>query len=172
VARQIMKYFFMAGRKTNTTYNQLILMLLQTKIFHFEMAHAINGYPGACKNIHGHSYKLYVTVSAVDTENEYLPAPGFALDFKALKKWVQSTVIETFDHKLVLSREFLAGNPAFQLQENLVTWDVEPTAENMLIYIQRSLHKNLPPEVRLVELKLNETADSYASWINTGSTNG
>ena len=38
-------------------------MLKLTKIFHFEMAHAIHGYAGACKHIHGHSYELHVTVT-------------------------------------------------------------------------------------------------------------
>jgi len=144
-------------------------MLLQTKIFHFEMAHAIFGYPGDCKNIHGHSYELHVTVSPVLEEQGYLPAPGFILDFKELKKLVQASVIKTFDHKLVLSQEYLARHPALQSQENLVAWEAEPTAENMLIYIQRTLVANLPATIRLVAIKLYETTSSYASWVHTAS---
>jgi 6-pyruvoyltetrahydropterin/6-carboxytetrahydropterin synthase len=141
-------------------------MLQITKIFYFEMAHAVHGYAGACKNIHGHSYKLQVTVTSGDNENNYLPAPGFILDFKELKKIVKEAVIETFDHKIVLSEDFLAVKPAMASLENLVTWQVEPTAENLLIYIQRSLEKNFPPGVILVSLKLYETKDSFAEWIN------
>ena len=55
-------------------------MLLVTKIFYFEMAHAIHGYAGACKNIHGHSYELEVTVSGCTTKDEYIPAPVYVPD--------------------------------------------------------------------------------------------
>lgn len=142
-------------------------MLLLTKIFHFEMAHAILGYAGVCKNIHGHSYELHVTVNSGENEESFVPAPGFVLDFKELKKLVMSTVIGTFDHKLVLSRDYLAKNPVINSQENLVIWEAEPTAENMLIYMQRILREKLPPAIKLAELKLYETKNSYATWINT-----
>ncbi len=131
------------------------------------MAHAILGYQGVCKNIHGHSYKLHITVSGGSTSNEYIPAPGFVLDFKELKQIAGSAIVQQFDHKLVLSRNYLAKNPDIGSQENLVIWEAEPTAENMLIYIQKVLRKKLPPAIRLVELKLYETKDSYATWINT-----
>lgn len=141
-------------------------MLQLTKIFHFEMAHAIHGYPGACKNIHGHSYELHVTVSSVITCKDHLPAPGFIMDFKEIKKWVTAAVIEPFDHKLVLSRAFLLDHPSFATQENLVTRESEPSAENLLASIQQALCEKLPDELRLVRLRLYETNDSYAEWIN------
>jgi 6-pyruvoyltetrahydropterin/6-carboxytetrahydropterin synthase len=141
-------------------------MLQLTKIFYFEMAHAIYGYSGACKNIHGHSYELHVSVSPVEMEKDYIPAPGFIIDFRELKKLVISAVIETLDHKLVLSKDYLAKNPAVHSQENLVIWEAEPTAENLLIYIQRILSESIPPAVKLAELKLYETKDSYATWFN------
>ena len=57
-------------------------MLSITKIFNFEMAHAINGYDGACKHIHGHSYQLFVSVSFAKNDSEYIAPPGFIIDFK------------------------------------------------------------------------------------------
>lgn len=146
-------------------------MLLLTKIFHFEMAHAILDYQGVCKNIHGHSYELHVTVSGVGPGNEYIPAPGFVLDFKELKQIAGSAIVQQFDHKLVLSRNYVAKNPEIRSQDNLVTWEVEPTAENMLIYIQKTLREKLPPAINLVELKLYETKDSYATWVNKEKSN-
>lgn len=69
--------------------NKIIkIMLSLTKIFHFEMAHAIYGYPGSCKNIHGHSYELQVTVTRDIEPQNYIPAPGFILDFKELKQFI------------------------------------------------------------------------------------
>lgn len=141
-------------------------MLLLTKIFHFEMAHAILGYQGACKNIHGHSYELHVTVSGGFNSDEYIPVPGFVLDFKEIKKIVSSGIIQFLDHKLVLSAAYLAKNGDICSQENVVVLDAEPTAENMLLYIQKVIRENLPPLIRLIELKLYETKDSYATWIN------
>jgi len=142
------------------------IMLSLTKIFHFEMAHAICGYPGSCKNIHGHSYELEVTVTGDKENQNYITAPGFILDFKELKQLVTSSIIKTFDHKLVLSGSYLGQNPAIKSQENLVAWEAEPTAENLLIYMAKILCNVLPEEVKLVRLRLYETKDSYAEWTN------
>lgn len=128
------------------------------------MAHAIAGYPGACKNIHGHSYELHVTVTAGHDRQDYIPAPGFILDFKELKQIVSTVVIQAFDHKLVLSADYLKGNPAVATQQNLVTWEAEPTAENLLIYCRQKIDEQLPATIKLVQLKLYETKDSYAEW--------
>ena len=141
-------------------------MLSLTKIFHFEMAHAIYGYPGACKNIHGHSYELHVTVSSYDQETKFLPSPGFIIDFKEIKHAVQSAVIGSFDHKLILSKEYLNKYPAFLTQENLVIWEVEPTAENMLLYFKDAIDKKLAGKIKLARLKLYETKESYAEWFD------
>lgn len=140
-----------------------------TKIFQFEMAHAIYGYPGACKNIHGHSYELHVTVFSGNQEKGYIAAPGFEIDFKEIKKLVNEYVVKSFDHKLVLSKTFLVQNPRLQAQENLVCWDVEPSAENLLIYVRRALENNLPGNITLAKLKLYETKDSCAEWVNQAS---
>ena len=139
-------------------------MLSVTKIFHFEMAHAIYGYAGACKDIHGHSYELHVTVSAVKNETAYIPAPGFLADFKDIKKWVQDAVIAKFDHSLLLSADFIAANTNISSLKNLVIFEVEPTAENLLIYIRLMLVNIFPGNLKLVRLKLFETKDSYAEW--------
>ena len=140
-------------------------MLQLTKIFHFETAHALHGYAGACKNIHGHSYELHVTVSSVNDYQNYIPAPGFMIDFKEIKKLVNILVVENFDHKVILSKDFLSDNPSFSSQENLVIFEAEPTAENLLIYILSNIQKGLPSNIQLVKLKLYETNDSYAEWV-------
>ena len=141
-------------------------MLQLTKIFHFETAHAILGYPGGCKNIHGHSYELHVTVSGRETEGEYIPAPGLVFDFKELKQLVIESILKKVDHKLVLSQDYIAEHPEISLQENLVIMEAEPTAENLLIYMHRVLSSALPLTVNLAELKLYETKDSFAKWVN------
>jgi 6-pyruvoyltetrahydropterin/6-carboxytetrahydropterin synthase len=141
-------------------------MLKLTKIFHFETAHAIHGYEGACKNIHGHSYELHVTVTAAANTDDYIPAPGFVIDFKEIKKVVKEQVIVNLDHKLLLSKQFISENKYTSQQENIKVWDIEPTAENLLLYIKKVLTASLPATVKLSHLKLYETKDSYAEWCN------
>lgn len=139
-------------------------MLRVTKIFRFETAHAIHGYNGSCRNIHGHSYELHVTVQQQYHEDEFLPAPGFVIDFKELKRMVHFAVIDRFDHCIILSEDYLETHPFLRSLPNLEVWEAEPTAENILLYIKNKLVQQLPEDVRLHELKLYETADSYAEW--------
>lgn len=140
-------------------------MIRLTKIFHFETAHAIHGYIGACKNVHGHSYELHVSVAAPTSESTFIPAPGFLIDFKDIKRIVKAAIVEKFDHKLILSAAFVKENPSLASQDNLMIWEAEPTAENILLYIVQVMQKELPDSIRLAQLKLYETKDSYAEWI-------
>jgi len=128
------------------------------------MAHAIHGYFGACKNIHGHSYVLHVTLCTSENTDQYIPAPGFIVDFKDIKKIVQNSIVQQLDHKLVLSTAYLKEYPNFIEQENLVEWQMEPSAENILLYSVSILKDNLPFNTKLVHLKLHETLDSFAEW--------
>lgn len=139
-------------------------MIQLTKVFHFETAHAIHGYNGQCKNIHGHSYELHVTIAGNEQGDEYLPAPGFLFDFKDIKK-AGAEIVETLDHKVVLSKAYMAAHPEMQQHENLVVWEFEPTAENILLYARKVFNKTLPEHIRPVRIKLFETNDSYAEWI-------
>ena len=142
-------------------------MLSVTKIFRFEMAHALYGYAGKCKNIHGHSYVLHVTVTSSVNQQGYLPAPGLIFDFKDLKKIVDDLILQKLEHQLVLSGTYLNANPAFNGAENILVWEMEPSVENILLFIRQQLQMHFPAEIQLLKLKLFETADSYAEWGNT-----
>lgn len=144
-------------------------MLKLTKIFHFETAHAIHGYKGSCKNLHGHSYELHVTVVADTNESTYIPPPGFVIDFKEIKELVNACIIHKFDHCVLLSADFIAANPSFSSLENLLLFEAEPTAENMLLYMKRELATRLPENIKLSRLKLFETKNSYAEWTSGDS---
>jgi 6-pyruvoyltetrahydropterin/6-carboxytetrahydropterin synthase len=130
------------------------------------MAHALNDYEGACRHIHGHSYTLHVTITNGQADDNYIPAPGIIVDFKELKQIVNTAVIKHFDHRLLLSEQYIKVNKALSFCENLVVMEAEPTAENMLIFIRRALDKALPAGIQLATLKLFETSDSYAEWNN------
>ena len=140
-------------------------MISITKIFRFEAAHAIHHYPGKCAHIHGHSYELHVTVQAKQPVDHFIEGLGIIIDFKELKALVQNDVIKIVDHKIILSKAYLAGTTNKFSNDELVVFDVEPTAENLLLFLHRKITTVLPEHVRLHSLKLWETRDSYAEWL-------
>jgi 6-pyruvoyltetrahydropterin/6-carboxytetrahydropterin synthase len=139
-------------------------MIRLTKIFRFETAHAIHQYQGSCKNIHGHSYELHVTVNAKHPDDGYVEGLGIIIDFKELKTIVQSRVVKALDHKLILSQAYLAANESKFASDELIVFDAEPTAENILIFVRDRIRTSLPDHIQLYALKLWETRDSYAEW--------
>ena len=146
-------------------------MISVTKIFNFEMAHALYNYEGPCANIHGHSYILHVTLkSATGAKNELTP-PGFIIDFKKLKEIVNAKVLVLLDHKLVLSPEYINSLKPPTSFNNLFQFGKEPTAENLLLFISKELIASLPSKVSLHSLKLFETGNSYAEWFNDNLEN-
>ncbi len=134
-------------------------MLSITKIFSFEAAHRISNYQGACSQVHGHGYKLQITVSAgIPRENDMI------LDFKVLKVLVQNHVLSLWDHSLML-KENVENRQFFLNYPGKIYWmDSEPTAERMLLDISRKLGPNLPHDVNLEEIVLYETETSFAKW--------
>ncbi len=136
-------------------------MLSITKEFRFEAAHLISNHGGACKNLHGHSYILYVTVSAGELDKQ-----DMVIDFKLLKSIVKEQVLDHFDHALILKKN--DKNEALKtLMEQKIFWfDHEPTVERMLLFIRDALTHTLPSAVQLHKLKLYETASSFGEWEN------
>lgn len=138
-----------------------------TKEFRYEGAHALPGYDGKCRNIHGHSYTLFVTVKGEPLCNgEGNPAKeGMAVDFKVLKGIVEENIINKFDHALVLRN----GTPlAAELDAeypNVILTDFQPTSENLITWFAQILKEKLPAEVGLFSLRLYETASSYVEWF-------
>jgi 6-pyruvoyltetrahydropterin/6-carboxytetrahydropterin synthase len=135
-----------------------------TKNFHFEMAHALSGYDGPCRHIHGHSYKLAVTVSGKPLDEPGHPLNGMVMDFSDIKSIVQSHVVEFFDHALVLSEEDKDRYPGLKEEENIIYTTFQPTCEMLLIHFTRLISRHLPPEMKLQSVRLTETPSSYAEW--------
>ena len=137
-----------------------------TKIFDFEMAHALWGYDGLCKNIHGHSYIMKVTVSGEPINDSSNMKDGMVIDFGDLKRITKKNIVDIFDHCVVLNKrapveKFIGIEEMFD--RKLYT-DFQPTAENLVIYFADILKKELPGRVKLISVVLYETANSYAEW--------
>jgi 6-pyruvoyltetrahydropterin/6-carboxytetrahydropterin synthase len=143
-----------------------------TKEFSFEAAHALRGYDGPCKSIHGHSYKLSVTVSGIPHKEEESPKTGMVMDFGDLKKIIKKNIIDSVDHALILNKEY----PVEDVQKisevfcNIVWVDYQPTSENLLADFARRIIPQLPEGVKLFSLRLRETANSYAEWFSGDNT--
>jgi 6-pyruvoyltetrahydropterin/6-carboxytetrahydropterin synthase len=135
-----------------------------TKEFHFEMAHALFEHDGPCKNIHGHSYKLSVTIIGNPINDTNSPKLGMVADFADLKKIVGETVIQLLDHALVLNQSTNSSITNGLKNQKLILVDFQPTCENMLIFIAKKLKTALPLDFTLHHLLLRETASSYAEW--------
>ncbi|MCE5306646.1 MAG: 6-carboxytetrahydropterin synthase QueD [Acidobacteriales bacterium] len=115
----------------------------------FAAGHALRNYHGKCENVHGHNYKIHVTL-----EGEQLDAAGLLVDFHEVKR-VLNGIIERVDHK------FLNDIPPFDT--------LNPSAENMARWFCDELAKDLAAslratDARLVEVRLWETDTSIAAY--------
>ena len=137
-----------------------------TKKFTFDMAHALFGYDGPCKNIHGHTYKLSVTLKGKVIENPNHPKNGMVIDFTDFKRIVADNIVSVFDHSLVLNSKAPYGDLK-NLNENFERINFvpyQPSCENLLIDFLNKISSKLPEGVTINSIKLEETPTSYAEW--------
>jgi 6-pyruvoyltetrahydropterin/6-carboxytetrahydropterin synthase len=111
---------------------------LVTKEFVFDSAHFLLNYKGKCERLHGHTYKMHVTVQSEKDEET-----GMAFDFVLLKKYVQEDIIDLFDHRLI--NDYVKHS----------------SAENIAQFTWETLEKHNIP---LFEVKVWETPTSFASY--------
>lgn len=131
------------------------------------MAHALEGYDGSCRQIHGHSYILYITIIGEPVKDTCDPKCGMVIDFKVLKDIINRLVIERYDHALVCNRNSknLPLFKSMQLEfDKLTLVDYQPTCENMIAHMAEDIMNELPNGVELHHIKLHETATSFAEW--------
>ncbi|NNC71204.1 MAG: 6-carboxytetrahydropterin synthase [Flavobacteriaceae bacterium] len=139
-----------------------------TKHFDFETAHALYGYDGKCKNVHGHSYQLYVTVIGRPINDPEHVKNGMVLDFGDLKKMVKAQIVDVFDHATILNKNSPHADLAEDIRKHspkVILVDYQPTSENMISDFATIIQRHLPQSVKLHSLKLYETQNSYAEWF-------
>jgi len=143
-----------------------------TKEFRFEAAHALKGYDGPCRNVHGHSYELAVTVTGAPVHDSTSPKYGMVMDFGDLKCIIKTNIIDVFDHALILNSSLKDDNkiPAEEPFANVVYVNYQPTSENILLDIVGRIGGLLPEGVKLHHLVLRETSSSYAEWHASDQT--
>ena len=141
-------------------------MIRITKEFNLEMAHALYGYDGLCKNMHGHSYRLAVTVIGQSNADVNSPKLGMVMDFGDLKRIVYENIINVYDHALV-ANDSENEEKKLHLKSGtgkMIFTPFQPTCENMVSDFARIIKEKLPVHLKLFSVKLYETANSYAEW--------
>ena len=139
-----------------------------TKQFSFETGHALYGYDGKCRNVHGHSYKLYVTVIGQPISDTTHVKLGMVIDFSDLKVIVKNKIVDIFDHATVFNKNTPHVELAKELADrghNVLLVDYQPTSEMMIIDFANVIKQELPSHIKLHSLKLQETDSSYAQWF-------
>ena len=144
------------------------------KQFSFETGHALYGYDGKCKNVHGHSYKLSVTVIGQPINDRSNVKFGMVIDFSDLKKIVKEEVVEVFDHATVFNKNTPHVELARELEtrgHHVILVDYQPTSENMVIDFASKIAARLPDSITLFSLRLQETDSSFAEWYLSDNLN-
>lgn len=138
-----------------------------TKEFTFETGHALYGYDGKCRNVHGHSYKLAVTVIGSPINDSNNVKHGMVIDFTDLKKIVKEEIVDPFDHATVFNKNTPHVELAQELRERgheVILADYQPTSEMMILDFADKIKNRLPQNIELFSLRLRETETSYAEW--------
>ena len=139
-----------------------------TKQFSFETGNALYGYDGKCRNVHGHSYKLAVTVIGKPIEDSENVKLGMVIDFGDLKRIVKREIVDVFDHATVFNRNTPHVELARELSDrghSVILVDYQPTSENMIQDFAEKIKAQLPSQLKLFSLRLQETETSYAEWF-------
>ncbi len=136
-----------------------------TKEFRFEGAHALADYDGKCRHIHGHSYRLFVTIKGSPKEQKGNPKSGMVIDFSQLKEIVSKHITEPFDHALILREDSSLAKEISESYCNVIITPFQPTCENLAIHFADIIRENLPKNITLQSIKLYETATSYVEWV-------
>ncbi|CAM2999468.1 Queuosine biosynthesis QueD, PTPS-I [Elizabethkingia anophelis R26] len=118
--------------------------------------------------MHGHSYKLFVTVKGKPVNDLDNPKNGMVVDFGDIKKIVNEEVVDIWDHAVLIN----ANSPHKELGNELegrghkvIYCSFQPTCENMLYEIAAKVQAKLPSDISLAYLKLHETENSYGEWF-------
>ena len=125
--------------------------MILRKEYSFEAAHFIYNHPGKCRNLHGHSYRLFVSL-----EGSVNPETGMIIDFDDLSKVVSEQVIRKLDH------HFLNDLIPLSTAENISAW----------IWEQLGFHNHLVDQLQqlpgLCQTELFETTDNCVIYRGKG----
>ncbi|MDD3311042.1 6-carboxytetrahydropterin synthase QueD [Pseudodesulfovibrio sp.] len=111
----------------------------------FSASHQLRNYGGKCEQMHGHNFGVEVVVEGSELEEKV----QYLMDFKVLKR-LTGEVLDKLDHHHLNEVDCFA--------------EINPSSENLAMYIYRQLKGRLPGNVRLVEVSVSEKSSSKATY--------
>ncbi len=135
-------------------------MTVITKTVRFDAAHILTNHRGLCKNLHGHTYRVDVSVASDTTSSN-----DMVMDFKDLKHIATEEICDKFDHAFIYNTnsegecEIAALVEKYEMRT--VALDFRSTAENLAKYFYELLKERIP---HLASVKVWETNDSSAEY--------
>jgi len=135
-------------------------MTTVTKTVKFDAAHVLTNHQGLCKNLHGHTYRVDVSVAQADADGR-----DMVIDFKDLKRLATETVCDRFDHAFIYNTESAGEREIAAVVEKngmrTVAIPFRSTAENLA----KLFYNDLKPLIAgLSAVKVWETAESCAEY--------
>lgn len=135
-------------------------MTTVTKTVRFDAAHVLTNHQGLCKNLHGHTYRVDVSVAQADGD-----ARDMVIDFKDLKRLATDVICARFDHAFIYNTESAGEREIAAVVEKngmrTVAIPFRSTAENLAKMFFADLRAHIPG---IVAVKVWETADSAAEY--------
>ena len=135
-------------------------MITVTKTVKFDAAHVLTNHQGLCKNLHGHTYRVDVSVSQAEDDDR-----DMVIDFKDLKGIANEVICDRFDHAFIYNTESAGEKEIAAVVEKngmrTVAIPFRSTAENLAKLFYNELKSRVPG---LSAVKVWETADSCAEY--------
>ena len=135
-------------------------MITVTKTVRFDAAHVLTNHQGLCKNLHGHTYRVDVSVAQAKDDDR-----DMVIDFKDLKGIANEVICDRFDHAFIYNTESAGEREIAAVVEKngmrTVAIPFRSTAENLAKLFYNELKSRVPG---LSAVKVWETADSCAEY--------
>ena len=135
-------------------------MITVTKTVKFDAAHVLTNHQGLCKNLHGHTYRVDVSVAQAEDDDR-----DMVIDFKDLKKIATEAICDRFDHAFVYNTQSDGEREIAAVVEKhgmrTVAIPFRSTSENLARLFYGELKARIPG---LSAVKVWETADSCAEY--------
>ena len=140
-------------------------MLTVKKLFKFEASHRLLGHPNKCANVHGHNYKVWVSIYSLDGSLDEL---GMVMDFSDMKATIGKWLDDNWDHSIMINRDDVYLLQKFEKSDfKTYICNFNPTAENMAIFLLahfRELMKQYNIGVKSIEVYENDESFAIADW--------
>jgi 6-pyruvoyltetrahydropterin/6-carboxytetrahydropterin synthase len=139
-------------------------MITITREIQFDAGHCLKQHHGHCQNLHGHRYRLLVSIALDDGKVQNKgSSDGMVMDFAFLKEIMMREVHEKFDHKFIIEDTDERVADIYNMQPDAtVILFFTPTVENLAFEIWKTMKNHLPKDVKLIKVTLYETPNNFA----------